>query len=191
MLVSIRSPFTQMNAFEGLIAGLLRQEGYWTIVGYKVNLSKAKKVELGKPSLPRPEIDILAYQVAQNLLLWVECKSYLDSRGVTIVPFTNKNDRGVDRYKVFTQPDYRRIVSAELVKQVVASQMALPNPTVKYCLAAGKIATEGDRKSIHQYFDQQGWLLYDDEWIKKQLIAASTGGYEDDIAILVAKLFNR
>lgn len=88
----------------------------------KVNLLKAKKVELGKLSLPRPEIDILAYQVSQYLLLWVECKSYLDSRGVTIAPFMDKNDKGADRYEVFTRPDYRRIATGEFVKQLVASK---------------------------------------------------------------------
>jgi len=181
----------KMNAFEEIVAGLLRQEGYWTIVGYKVNLSKAKKVELGKPSLPRPEIDILAYQVAQNLLLWVECKSYLDSRGVTIAPFRDKNDKGAERYKVFTRPDYRIIVTEELVKQVVATQMALPNPTVKYCLVAGRIATDSDRKELHQYFEEQDWLLYDDKWIRQRLEKASAGSYEDDIAVIVAKLFSR
>lgn len=129
--------------------------------------------------------------MAQNLLLWVECKSYLYSRGVTIASFTDKNDKGADRYKVFTRPDYRRIVSEELVNQVVASQMALPNPMVKYCLVAGRIATESDCKKLHQYFEEQGWLLYDDKWIRQGLEKASAGSYEDDIAVIVAKLFSR
>ena len=36
-----------MNAFEEIIAGLFWEEGYWTHVGYKVNLPKEKKAELG------------------------------------------------------------------------------------------------------------------------------------------------
>jgi hypothetical protein len=180
-----------MNAFEEIVAGLLRQDGCWTIVGYKVNLSKKGKVELGKPSLPRPEIDILSYKAGENLLLWVECKSYLDSRGVSITAFTGEDERGAQRYKVFNLPEYRRIVTEELIKQVVTSQMVLPNPIVKYCLVAGRIATETDRIKLHQYFEKQSWLLYDDSWIKQQLIKASTGSYEDDIATIVAKLFAR
>ena len=50
-----------MNAFEEIIAKLLNQEGYWTRTGYKVNLSPPQKAEIGIPSMPRPEIDILAY----------------------------------------------------------------------------------------------------------------------------------
>jgi hypothetical protein len=58
-----------MNAFEEIVAGLLRQEGYWAYVGYKVNLTKREEADLGKSSLPRPEIDVLAYQAKDN----VEC----------------------------------------------------------------------------------------------------------------------
>lgn len=32
-----------MNAFEEIVAGLFWEEGYWTHVGYKVNLPKEKK----------------------------------------------------------------------------------------------------------------------------------------------------
>lgn len=180
-----------MNAFEEIVAGLLQQERYWTVIGYKVDLSKEKKAELGKPSLPRPEIDVLAYNVSENKLLWVECKSYLDSRGVTFASFINENDPGAGRYKVFNQPNYRKIVTEELVKQVVATQMTLPNPTVKYCLVAGRIATEPDRKKLKKYFSDNDWLLFDDNWLMVKLVQASTGSYEDDSAILVAKLFAR
>jgi hypothetical protein len=86
-----------MDAFEEIVAGLLWEEGYWTTIGYKVNLPKPVKVELGKPSLPRPEIDILAYQADDNELIWVECKSYLDSRGVIIDHLTGADKKAAVR----------------------------------------------------------------------------------------------
>lgn len=58
-----------MDAFEQIVAGLLRQEGYWTWNGYKINLTKDNKREIGKPTMPHPEIDILAYKVSENQLL--------------------------------------------------------------------------------------------------------------------------
>ena len=180
-----------MNAFEEIVAGLLWQEGYWTHIGYKVNLSKTQKVDLGKPSLPRPEIDILAYRANDNSLLWVECKSYLDSRGVTIDALTGKDERNAQRFKVFTQPDYRRIVTAELIKQVVSAGLARPNPSVEYCLVTGRIATDLDREKLHEHFAEHGWILYDENWLKRGLEKLSANGYEDDIAIIVAKLFAR
>jgi hypothetical protein len=180
-----------MNAFEEIVAGLFRQEGYWTHMGYKVDLAKSKKVALGKPSLPRPEIDILAYQASDNILLWVECKSYLDSRGVSIGSFNGKDERNTARFKVFTWPNFRKIVSAELIKQVVRAKLTRPRPSLKYCLVTGRIATNTDRDELRKYFETQDWLLYDERWLKQRLDKLSERGYEDDVAVIVAKLFAR
>ena len=45
-------------------------------------MTKAQKREVGRPSTPRWEIDLVAYKAAKNELLAVECKSFLDSTGV-------------------------------------------------------------------------------------------------------------
>lgn len=76
-----------MDAFEDLVARLLRREGYWTRQNYMVNIAKTDKVAIGLPSMPRPEVDIIAYQAVTNTVVWVECKSYLDSTGVHIAAF--------------------------------------------------------------------------------------------------------
>ncbi len=180
-----------MNAFEEIVAGLLWQEGYWVNIGYKINLSKVKKTEIGKYSMPRPEIDILAYRVCDNLLLWVECKSYLDSRGVKFQALTGEDVASAERFKIFTKPEYRRIVTEELIKQVEETKLTLPNPSVGYCLVTGRIATDYDREKLHKHFTERGWILYDESWIKKGLERLSKSGYEDDVAIIVAKLFSR
>lgn len=180
-----------MNAFEEIVAGLLQQEGYWTHIGYKVLLTKTQKASLGKPSIPRPEIDILAYRARDNSLLWVECKSYLDSRGVKIDAFTGKDELGAQRFKVFTQPVFRKVVTEELIKQVIADGLVCPNPSINYCLVTGRIATNFDREKLHEYFSEQRWILYDENWLKCRLEKLSECGYEDDIAIIVAKLFAR
>ena len=41
-----------MNAFETLVAGVLRREGIWTYPSYKVLVTKEEKVRIGKPSMP-------------------------------------------------------------------------------------------------------------------------------------------
>jgi len=178
-----------MNAFEQIIAGLLRQEGYWTITDYKVNLSKAKKAELKKPSMPRPEIDVLAYKAVTNTLFWVECKSFLDSRGVKLSYLIDPLSENAPRYKVFTWLEFREKVSEELIAQTMNCGLVKPNPKIKYCLATGRIATNKDRIGIHEHFQKNGWILYDEEWIKARLAKFADIGYEDDVAILVAKLF--
>jgi len=105
-----------MNAFEQIVAGLLKAEGYWTITGYKVNLNRQEKEDIGKYSMPRPEIDILAYKGGEDQLIWVECKSYLDSSGVKYSSFSDKNDAGYNRYKVFNNEKYTVIAGKALLK---------------------------------------------------------------------------
>ena len=148
-------------------------------------------MELKKPSLPRPEIDILAYKASDNLLVWVECKSYLDSGGVRIEYFTDPTNINWARYKVFTWPKYKRIVSEELINQVIQSGLVRGRPTLKYCLVAGHIAREYDRSELHDYFHKQGWILYDENWIKQGLDKLAKIGYEDNVSVIVAKLISR
>jgi hypothetical protein len=51
-----------MDAFESLIAMLLRHEGYWTTPSFKIELTKKEKVSIGKASSPRWELDLIAYK---------------------------------------------------------------------------------------------------------------------------------
>ncbi len=180
-----------MNAFEQIVAGLFNQDGYWTRLNYKVDLPKLYKANLGKPSLPRPEIDILAYRAVENRLVWVECKSYLDSRGVKIDFFIDKSNTNQTHYKVFTWPDYRKWVSKALVDQVEKQGLVLPNPKVDYCLVTGHIASEIDRVALHKYFEEHCWLLIDENQIKEKLQNLSEIGHEDDVADIVAKIFSK
>jgi len=55
-----------MDHFESIIAMLLEAEGYWVRRSFKVNLTKAEKRKIGKPSIPRPEIDLLAFKSSRN-----------------------------------------------------------------------------------------------------------------------------
>ena len=178
-----------MNAFEEIVAGLLRQEGYWTYVGYKVNLTKLERRDLGKPSLPRPEIDVLAYQAKDNVILWVECKSYLDSRGVRAIDLVDQHAKWASRYKVFTCEKYQQIVSNRLKVQLVEAHLCPSIPAVEYCLVAGKIVSDSDRDTLRSYFGCKRWTLHDADWLREGLTKLSKVGYEDDVAVMVAKLF--
>ena len=73
-----------MDYFENVIKTLLEGEGYWVRQSFKVNLTKEEKREVGKYSIPRPEIDLLAYKPNENRLLAFEAKSFLDSPGVRL-----------------------------------------------------------------------------------------------------------
>ena len=72
----------KVEAFESLMSMLLEREGYWTKAPYRVTLTKDEKQRLGRPTLPRWELDLVGYKGENNELLVVECKSFLDWSGV-------------------------------------------------------------------------------------------------------------
>jgi hypothetical protein len=176
-----------MNAFEELVASLLRRQGYWTQIGYKVDIDKATKRRLGKWSMPRPEIDIVAYKPALNELLWVECKTYLHSRGVHmghVAPGTAAID-------VFAYPKFRKTVTDKLISQMQREGLVRGKPRVSYCLAAAHVTSRPERERLRSYFKKQGWQLWDEDWIGQELRKLGDLGYEDEIAVVVAQLLDR
>lgn len=176
-----------MDAFESIISGIFRQDGYWVYEGYKVLLTKEDKRAFDKRTRPNPVIDILAYRPVENELWWIECKSYLDSPGVLYESFI-ENGRGWGRYKIFNDNKYHEVVESRLKAQVVEARLTLPDPTPKYCLVAGNIAKGEHNRKIAQHFKDNKWELYDREWIAGKLKNALTRGYENNVVTMVAKL---
>lgn len=178
-----------MDSFESLIKVLLERDGFWVRSSFKVNLTKEDKRAIHRPSCPRWEIDLVAYKAGANELRLVECKSYLDSPGVRLSGLMGTE--GTDRYKLFTDPNLRNVVANRLVSELVHAGSCLPSPRVTFCLAAGKVKSERDREGLRRLFKENFWLLWDDQWICKALRDVSSGSYENDVAIVVAKLLLR
>ncbi len=180
-----------MNAFEAMVAEILKNDGFWVRPGFKVNLTKEEKRQIGRPSSPRWELDIVAYKGGSNQVLVVECKSYLDSPGVRFDGFSDPSSRDTSRYKLFNEPKLREVVFSRLATQLVEAASCAVSPEVQLCLAAGKIASQNDRQLLHDHFKKQGWMLWDDNWIRKKLQQMSYLGYEDEPSTIVAKLLLR
>lgn len=177
-----------MDAFESLIALLLRRNGYWTVTNLKVELTKAEKRAIGTPSAPRWEIDVVAFKGATNELLAVECKSFLDSTGVV---FRHGTFDPPDRYKMFSREKTRTVVLEAMTRQLRHSGACDANAKVKLALATGHIARKSDRPGLSAHFKKHGWLLFDELWITEQLAAIAHADFEDELAIVVAKLLER
>lgn len=112
-----------MDSFEQVVATILDREGYWVRTSVKVGLTPEEKREIGRPSAPRWELDVVAYSGSRNELLVVECKSYLDSYGVRTTSFDGSKADEETRYKLFSDDVLRRVVLSRLEKQL-ASQRA-------------------------------------------------------------------
>jgi hypothetical protein len=174
-----------MNAFEAIVAMLLRREGYWIIPSFKVDLTKEEKRTIGRHSSPRWEIDLVAYKGATNEIIAIECKSFLDSQGVI---FKGGELQPPNTYKLFTESTLRDIVLTRLGKQLIKSQLCPPKPIIRLALAIGKIAKKTDRNEMRVHFEKQNWILYDDNWVQSKLRDLQDTGYEDEIAFVAAKL---
>lgn len=180
-----------MDAFESVVAMLLERRGYWVRTAYKVNLTKAEKRMIGRPSCPRWELDVVAYKGSSNELIVVECKSYLDSKGVAISGFDGTDAVASERYKLFNDDNLRQVVLNRFVIQLEETGSCAPSPKVTLCLAAGRVAGEPDRIKLKDHFSSRGWIFWDDEWLHSALVEVSKCGYENEVLAIVAKLLLR
>lgn len=180
-----------MDAFEQLVSEILWMEGYWVRTSVKVELTKEEKKAIGRPSSPRWELDIVAYCGRDNVLRVVECKSYLDSRGVALSAFDGSNEPFGKRFKLFHEKQLRKVVFARLRKQFATSGACRPDPVVKLCLACGRIASDADRERLHKHFAEEDWELWDEPWLRERLRVMSERGYENQVSAVVAKLLLR
>jgi len=193
-----------MDAFEEIVAGLFRTglfEGKrcWTWINYKVNLTRDQKQQIGTGSMPRTEIDILGFHPQSNSLLWIECKSYLDSRGVNLNQFVSSHGEkygGVP--KVFATKKKRDIISKALSNQVSAQGLVSVSPTLYYCFVAGHVAglKPGDFERYAAYFIQMdpNFRLFGPDQIREHIqkkLSARKVAYENDVAVMMAKLLGR
>jgi hypothetical protein len=180
-----------MDAFEQIAARLFEVQGYWTRIGYAVELTKQQKSDLGKPSLPRPQLDIVAFKPSANEILVVECKSYLDSYGVRFEDFHGKDDAEKDVYKMFNRRRLREVVLAAVVDQLQREGLVTAtNPTVRLVLVAGKHIRR-QRAQAPRVVQSQRVDTRDSTGVISGLRAFADRGYENDVITLVTKLLTR
>ena len=175
-----------MDAFESLVATILECEGFWVRTSFKVKLTREDKHAIGRPSSPRWEIDVLGYRPGDNLLRLIECKSYLDSRGVSRHGF--KPDQ--KNLKLFNDARLRSVVIQRLVSQLEEAKSIRPGAQVKLCLVAGKVAVS-DADWLQAHFDANDWLLLGPAWIRDRLHILAADRYDNAVAAVTAKMLLR
>jgi hypothetical protein len=178
-----------MDAFESVVAAILERGGYWTRTNVKVELTRAQKRSIGRPSSPRWELDVVAYKGRTNEILAVECKSFIDSRGVAVATFRGAEPQDRKRYKLFFDTTLRRVVLSALTRQLVGGGLRASRPKVRLRLAAGKVS--GEIAWLQEHFRRKGWILMGPQQLRSELQALRTVGYENTTAAVVAKLLLR
>jgi len=179
----------QMDAFETVVAAILQRLSYWTATGFKVELTKEEKRQVGRHSTPRWELDVVGYSGRQNEVFVVECKSFLDSRGVCCDAFDGTNPDAEKRYKLFSEETLRQVVLDRLRIQLFATGLCPSDARIVLGLAAGKIY--GDEDWLRNHFESRGWRLWTPSFIREQLYGLRDSGYDNSVAAVVAKLLLR
>jgi hypothetical protein len=180
-----------MDAFEATVAKVLEASGFWVRPSYKVELTKADKVALGNPSMPRPEIDVLAYHPARNEVIAVECKSYFDSDGVNANDVLSSDAKYAERYKLFNREPLRAMVLQRLQEQLCAKGLCLPAPRVRLGMAVGHFKSDKDRATLNREFETRAWVLFTDQWLRERVVELAVAGYDNSVVVSVAKLLLR
>lgn len=180
-----------MDAFETVVAEVLWRDGYWVQNAVKVDLTKDDKLKINRRFSPRWELDIVGYSAERKEVLVVECKSYLDSRGVTFKAVNGSDQRRAGRYKLFNDDVLRDVVLDRLSCQMVEGGLVPKRHETKLALVCGNIASDQDRQALRQHFHTRGWLLWDDVWLRKKLASISQSGYENSPVAVVSKLLLR
>jgi hypothetical protein len=179
-----------MDHFESIISTLLEAEGYWVRRSFKVNVTKEEKRQIGKHSIPRPEIDLLALNFSKNEVFALEAKSFLDSPGVNLEQLREEHEVPEGRYKLFTSERYRTVVFSRLLSDLIACDMANSKTKIILGLAAGKVY-QGRSDLIREFMSGKNWFFWSPEDIKQKVMALAERGYENDPAIITAKILMR
>ncbi len=179
-----------MDYFENLAKTLLEEEYRWVGQSIKVNLSKQEKRDVGKPTIPRPEIDLLVFNFKNNEVIAIEAKSYLDSSGVSLDNLKEKHDIPEGRYKLFTCENYRNIVFSKLKAQLLEAGQINNETIIKLGLIAGNIH-RNQNEEMAIFFKEQDWLFWSPNEIRARVKDLSSKGYENNPYIITAKVLLR
>lgn len=179
-----------MDYFESIIATLLEAENFWIRRSFRVNLTKEEKRQIGKHSIPRPEIDLLAFDFSKNVVLALEVKSFLDSPGVKLAALQLEHDVPEGRYKLFTSERYRTIVLSRLHQDLVDFKMANAKTRITLGLVAGKVY-RGQSDEVCEHMKQNRWFFWSPEDIKQRVTALAKEPYANDPAMITAKILVR
>jgi len=179
-----------MDAFEQIVGELLEEEQFWVRNSVKVNLTRADKSQLENPSMPRPEIDLIAFDARASILYLLEVKSFIDSQGVRLEdlhPSSTLPPQG--RYKMLTSSRYQEVLMQRLREEWESRGLIDAQTKIKFGLIAGNV--HGDAAQLRTYADDTGWFFWGPKDIEERIQRLAEKGYENKQITLVAKILKR
>lgn len=181
-----------MDYFESIAKTLLEDDGYWVRQSFKVDLTTEQKRQIAaeKWSIPRPEIDLLAFKASLNEVIVFEVKSYFDSGGTKLKELAEQHDIPQGRYKLFTCLNYQHIVLKQLRADLLASGLIDVETKLKLGLIIGNVR-KSDLDGIKALCEQNKWVFWAPDEIRDRVAKLANKGYENEPAVITAKILMR
>lgn len=176
-----------MDHFESIICTLLEAEHKWVRKSFKVKLTHDDKIKIKKPSIPRPEIDLLAFDFSKNKVTAWEAKSFLDSPGVKLSDIQEEHEVAKGRYKLFTSTIYREVILSRLLQNLIEHGMANAKTKVFLGLAAGNVYQK-QSEEIRKLLERKNCFFWSPDDIRQKVEELANSSYENDPAIITAKI---
>ena len=186
-----------MDHFESIISTLLEADNYWVRRSFKIDVTGEEKRQVGKHSIPRPEIDLLALSFSKNEVIAFEAKSFLDSPGVRLADLQEEYEVQEGRYKLFTSKRYREVVLARLKQDLIDKGMANSDTKITLGLAAGKVYQKKSEppmtqsKLMREFMEKNNFVFWSPEDIKNKIEELADSRYQNDPAFITAKILTR
>lgn len=179
-----------MDYFESICKTLLEKEGYWVKQSYKIELTREDKIKLNSPSLPRLEIDLIAFNYKKNELLVLEVKSFFDSGGVMLRDLQKEHLYPEGRYKLVTCQNYREIVERQIKKVLFDTGLVPENIQTKFGLIFGNVRVADDA-GIRHFCTENNWFYWSPQDVQEKVLNLASNKYENDPCVITAKILNR
>ena len=176
-----------MDYFESICKTLLEKEGYWVKQSYKIELTREDKIQLNSPSLPRLEIDLIAFNYEKNELLFLEVKSFFDSAGVMLRDLQETHLYPKGRYKLVTCQKYREIVERQIKKELSDVGLVPKNIQTKFGLIFGNVRTK-DASGIEDFCTEKEWFYWSPKNVQEKVLNLASNKYENDPCVITAKI---
>lgn len=176
-----------MNAFEDVVTTLFKRDGYWTQINYKLGLKPEEKREIKNKTIPTIDVDLVAYRPGE--IFWIECKSYLGSRGVGYNDLFG-NGNWSSHYKLFTRKKYREVLLRALKNDLVSRKMAGRKDKIFLWLVAGKVAGgNSNEQRIKNGFEKKKWKFMGPDELRDKLKKIKLENiWDDNVTHVVTKL---
>jgi hypothetical protein len=169
-----------MDAFESIVAAIFEAQNYWVRRNVRLELPLESRRTRNSP---RVEIDMIVLSQTKAELLVVECKSFLDSKGVRANAFLRPTPRSEKRYRLFLDSQYWSTVRNGVVNQLDLQGHQL---RIQRCLVAGNVV--GPSEPLMELASQSDWVFRDREWVRSGLKDLQKGLYTNDAVVMALKL---